>query len=222
VRAYLTSVLTRDLRDIADIEKLTELPKFVRLLAEHSGQLLGSDSVSALEANNRLTDFLWLIFLHEVLGAMKNKHLGSGKDPLEPQPFGLPKSYVRVAPKQQNRLVAEPREARLHLGEEVAAIQNLFREQRLRVAGGRRRVRFHVGRSLGRRERALHAGRHQESLQRIEAHHHETTEPAARKLSPVFDVLDALRRPRPGVADEERMDEVRPPSSEAQANRAAP
>ena len=39
-RAYLTSVLTGDLRDIADIEKLTELPKFVRLLAEHSGQLV--------------------------------------------------------------------------------------------------------------------------------------------------------------------------------------
>ncbi len=28
-RSYLTSVLTRDLKDIADIEKLTELPKFV-------------------------------------------------------------------------------------------------------------------------------------------------------------------------------------------------
>jgi len=39
-RAYLTSVLTRDLGDIADIKKLTELPKFVRLLAEHSGQLV--------------------------------------------------------------------------------------------------------------------------------------------------------------------------------------
>ena len=39
-RSYLTSVLTRDLRDIADIEKLTELPKFVRLLAEHSGHLV--------------------------------------------------------------------------------------------------------------------------------------------------------------------------------------
>lgn len=39
-RSYLTSVLTRDLRDIADVEKLTELPKFVRLLAEHSGQLV--------------------------------------------------------------------------------------------------------------------------------------------------------------------------------------
>jgi len=39
-RAYLTSVLTRDLRDIADVEKLTELPKFVRLLAEHAGQLV--------------------------------------------------------------------------------------------------------------------------------------------------------------------------------------
>lgn len=39
-RAYLTSVLTRDLRDIAEIEKLTELPKFVRLLAEHAAQLV--------------------------------------------------------------------------------------------------------------------------------------------------------------------------------------
>ncbi len=39
-RSYLTSVLTRDLRDIAEIEKLTELPKFVRLLAQHSGRLI--------------------------------------------------------------------------------------------------------------------------------------------------------------------------------------
>lgn len=39
-RSYLTSVLTRDLKDIADIEKLTELPKFVRLLAEHSSQMV--------------------------------------------------------------------------------------------------------------------------------------------------------------------------------------
>jgi uncharacterized protein len=39
-RSYLTSVLTRDLRDIAEIEKLTELPKFVRILAEHSGRLV--------------------------------------------------------------------------------------------------------------------------------------------------------------------------------------
>jgi predicted AAA+ superfamily ATPase len=40
LRSYLTSILTRDLRDIAEVEKLTELPKFVRLLAEHSGQLV--------------------------------------------------------------------------------------------------------------------------------------------------------------------------------------
>ncbi len=38
--SYLTSILTRDLRDIAEVEKLTELPKFVRLLAERSGQLV--------------------------------------------------------------------------------------------------------------------------------------------------------------------------------------
>ena len=40
VRSWLASVLTRDLRDVAEIEKLTELPKFVRVLAEHSGKLV--------------------------------------------------------------------------------------------------------------------------------------------------------------------------------------
>ncbi len=46
-RSYLTSVLTRDLRDIADIEKLTELPKFVRMLAEHSSQLVNYSQFGA-------------------------------------------------------------------------------------------------------------------------------------------------------------------------------
>ena len=46
-RSYLTSILTRDLRDIAEIEKLTELPKFVRLLAESSGQLVNYSQFGA-------------------------------------------------------------------------------------------------------------------------------------------------------------------------------
>jgi len=46
-RSYLTSILTRDLRDIADVEKLTELPKFVRLLAEHTGQLVNYSQLGA-------------------------------------------------------------------------------------------------------------------------------------------------------------------------------
>ena len=53
-RSYLTSILTRDLRDIAEIEKLTELPKFVRLLAEHSGQLVNySQLASGINVNQR-------------------------------------------------------------------------------------------------------------------------------------------------------------------------
>ena len=47
LRSYLSSILTRDLRDIADVEKLTELPKFVRLLAEHSGQLVNYSQFGA-------------------------------------------------------------------------------------------------------------------------------------------------------------------------------
>ncbi|MFT4242388.1 MAG: ATP-binding protein [Acidovorax sp.] len=46
-RAYLNSVLTRDLRDIADVEKITELPRFVRLLAEHSGRLVNHSQFGA-------------------------------------------------------------------------------------------------------------------------------------------------------------------------------
>lgn len=46
-RSYLRSILTRDLLDIAEVEKLTELPKFVRLLAEHSGQLVNYSQFGA-------------------------------------------------------------------------------------------------------------------------------------------------------------------------------
>jgi hypothetical protein len=46
-RAYLDSVLTRDLRDIADIEKLTDLPRFVRLLAFHAAQLVNYTQIGA-------------------------------------------------------------------------------------------------------------------------------------------------------------------------------
>lgn len=46
-RSYLTSILTRDLRDIADIERLAELPKFVRLLAEYSAQLVNYSQFGA-------------------------------------------------------------------------------------------------------------------------------------------------------------------------------
>ncbi len=53
-RSYLTSILTRDLRDIAEVEKLTELPKFVRLLAEHSGQLVNySQFAAGINVNHR-------------------------------------------------------------------------------------------------------------------------------------------------------------------------
>jgi predicted AAA+ superfamily ATPase len=67
-RSYLTSILTRDLRDIADVEKLTELPKFVRLLAEHTSQLVnysqfgGSINVSH-KTGQRYAGLLEQVFL---------------------------------------------------------------------------------------------------------------------------------------------------------------
>jgi predicted AAA+ superfamily ATPase len=72
MRAYLTSVLTRDLSDIADIEKLTELPKFVRLLAQHSGQLvnyseLGNGIDVTYKTSQRYIGLLEKIFLVSTL-----------------------------------------------------------------------------------------------------------------------------------------------------------
>jgi predicted AAA+ superfamily ATPase len=71
-RSYLTSVLARDLRDIAEIEKLTELPKFVRFLAEHSGQLVNySEFGSGIDVNyktsQRYTGLLEQVFLVSTL-----------------------------------------------------------------------------------------------------------------------------------------------------------
>ena len=67
-RAYLTSILTRDLRDIAEVEKLTELPKFVRLLAELSGQLVNYSQLAGginvnLRTAQRYVGLLEQIFL---------------------------------------------------------------------------------------------------------------------------------------------------------------
>ncbi|MHC8509539.1 MAG: ATP-binding protein [Rhodospirillales bacterium] len=46
-RNYLESVLTCDLRDITGIEKIAELPKFVQILAAHSGRLINYSTLGA-------------------------------------------------------------------------------------------------------------------------------------------------------------------------------
>lgn len=70
--SYLASILTRDLRDIAEVERLTELPKFVRLLAEYSGRLVnysvfgGAIGVS-YKTGQRYVGLLEQVFLIETL-----------------------------------------------------------------------------------------------------------------------------------------------------------
>ncbi|HEY1560724.1 MAG TPA: ATP-binding protein [Caulobacteraceae bacterium] len=71
-RSYLASIVSRDLRDIAEIENLTELPKFVRLLAEHSGRLVNySKFASSIGVNyktaNRYVALLEQVFLVSTL-----------------------------------------------------------------------------------------------------------------------------------------------------------
>jgi hypothetical protein len=71
-RSYLASIVSRDLRDIAEIENLTELPKFVRLLAERSGRLVNySKFASSIGVNyktaNRYVALLEQVFLVSTL-----------------------------------------------------------------------------------------------------------------------------------------------------------
>lgn len=71
-RSYLSSVLSRDLRDIAVVERLTDLPRFVRLLAEHAAQLvnyseLGKGVGVSYKSAQRYVGLLEQIFLTATL-----------------------------------------------------------------------------------------------------------------------------------------------------------
>lgn len=71
-RSYLRSVLTRDLPDIADVERLTALPRFVRLLAEPSAQLVnysefGSGIDVSHKTSQRYVGLLEQVFLVSTL-----------------------------------------------------------------------------------------------------------------------------------------------------------
>ncbi|MEL6339830.1 MAG: ATP-binding protein [Myxococcota bacterium] len=66
-RAYLTSVLTRDLRDVAELANLSVLPKFVRLLAEHSGQLINYSKLGAGIGVSHKTGQRYLRLLEQIL-----------------------------------------------------------------------------------------------------------------------------------------------------------
>ena len=71
-RSYLTSVLTLDLRDIAEMERLADLPKFVRLLAEYSGRLVnysqfGSEIDVSHKTGQRYVAVLEQVFLVSTL-----------------------------------------------------------------------------------------------------------------------------------------------------------
>ncbi len=72
LRSYLSTVLSRDLREIADIEKLAELPKFVQLLAHQSAQLvnysqLGSQLNVDRKTSQRYVGLLEKLFLVQTL-----------------------------------------------------------------------------------------------------------------------------------------------------------
>ena len=79
-RSWLQSVLSRDLKDIAEIEKLTELPKFVRLMAEHSGQLVnfsrfGSGIGVSYKTGQRYVALLEQVFLIATLQPLYTNEL---------------------------------------------------------------------------------------------------------------------------------------------------
>ncbi len=67
-RAYLESILVRDLRDVADLERLSELPRFVRVIAAQTGGLvnyseLGRSIGVSYKTSQRYVDLLEQVFL---------------------------------------------------------------------------------------------------------------------------------------------------------------
>ncbi len=65
-RSYLASILTRNLREIADIERMADLPRFVSLLAEYSGQRVNYSTFAAGIGVNHKTAQRYLGLLEQV------------------------------------------------------------------------------------------------------------------------------------------------------------
>ncbi len=64
--SYLESVLSRDLHDIAELEKLTDLPRFVRVLAHHSAQLVNFSEVGSQIGVNYKSSQRYIRLLEQV------------------------------------------------------------------------------------------------------------------------------------------------------------
>ncbi len=65
-RSWLASALSRDLREITEIGRQAELPKFVRMLAEHSGQLVNYSQLGARIGVSHKTGQRYLALLEQV------------------------------------------------------------------------------------------------------------------------------------------------------------
>lgn len=65
-RSHLSSILTRDLIDIGTVEKLTELPKFVRIVAQHSGKLVNYSRIGSGIDVNYKTGQRYIALLEQV------------------------------------------------------------------------------------------------------------------------------------------------------------
>jgi len=52
---YLDAIVQRDVRDVAQIEQLTHMPKLLSVLAEHSGQLINYTSIGSAMGLNHVT-----------------------------------------------------------------------------------------------------------------------------------------------------------------------
>lgn len=66
LREYLDAVLNRDLRDIAHVERLTDLPAFVRLVAHHAGQLVNFSEIGRSLGISHKTSQRYVALLEQI------------------------------------------------------------------------------------------------------------------------------------------------------------
>ncbi len=65
-RSYVSSILSRDLSDVGTVEKLAELPKLVRVLARHSGQLVNYSRLGSSIGVNHKTGQRYITLLEQI------------------------------------------------------------------------------------------------------------------------------------------------------------
>jgi len=70
---YVDAIVQRDVRDVAQVDQLQQMPKLLRVLGEHSGQLVNYSGIGASLGMNHVTTQKYVGVFAGLFNAMRQR-----------------------------------------------------------------------------------------------------------------------------------------------------